>query len=83
MAIRSAAFADDVPYDYDQVKNMSEVELEAYFESGGAAALPAATATSAASGLFALGPLTLVDGSKLDMSTLSGKPVMIMNVASR
>jgi hypothetical protein len=54
-----------------------------FFESGGSTD-PSSVAAPALQGIFALPPLTLIDGStKLEMSTLAGKPVFVMNVASR
>ena len=86
-SIRSDAFAEDVAYDIKVLQHMTVEEVEAYFESGGGPVAcerppPAAQAKVAVSGLHAL-TAQLVDGSVFDMTSLAGKPSLIMNVASR
>ena len=72
-------FAEDVPI-LPEMASWTEDAARAYFDSGGATKPGAAVALS---GLFALPPSKLINGSNLDMSTLAGKPAFIMNVASR
>ena len=72
-------FAEDVPI-LPEMASWTEDAARAYFDSGGATKPGAAVTLS---GLFALPPSKLINGSNLDMSTLAGKPAFIMNVASR
>lgn len=66
---------------------MPLTQEESDFEGGGGPVAcerppPAAQAKVAVSGLHAL-TAQLVDGSAFDMTSLAGKPSLIMNVASR
>ena len=72
-------FAEDVPI-LPEMASWTEDAARAYFDSGGATKPGAAVTLS---GLFALPPSKLINGSNLDMSSLAGKPTFIMNVASR
>ena len=72
-------FAEDVPIDPAVMCAWSEDDARTYFDSGGTQK-PGA---SALSGIFALPPGKLISGADLSMASLAGKPVFIMNVASR
>jgi len=82
--IQQEAFAEDVPYELDVLAAMSEEDALSYFENGGK--LPptgAGTLPPAASGAYAMQGKLLVTGATLNLATFTGKPSMIMNVASR
>jgi len=70
------AAADDVDIEEDMT-HWNEDEVLAFFESGGAVR-PAPTAN----GVFAL-EAQMIDGTTLKLSELAGKPLLIMNVASK
>ena len=76
-------FADDVPIDVAVMSAWTEDQARTYFDSGGVTMPGAAAASKAASGVFALPPSKIITGKDLDMSSLAGKPVFIINVASR
>lgn len=82
--IQGEEFASDVPIDAARMADWTEDEVRTYFSSGGAQDPGAAgqPVLSVAGGLHALSA-TLIDGSTLPMSTMLGKPVLMMNVASR
>lgn len=80
--VQAEEFATDVPIDAARMADWSEDQVREYFSSGGAADPGAAPALANPSGLHALSG-TLIDGSALSMATMVGKPVLIMNVASR
>ena len=60
-------FAEDVPF-LPEMASWTEDAARAYFDSGGATKPGAAVALS---GLFALPPSKLINGSNLDMSSLA------------
>ena len=77
--IRNTHMADDIPIEFATMAAWSREEAEAYFESGGTVQ-PGAPA--ALSGLHTLSG-KLMDGTTLEYSSLVGKPVIMLNVASR
>ena len=81
--LQTEYFAEDVPIDLATMSKWTEEEARVYFDSGGAKMPGSGGGGSALSGLFALPPSKLSSGSDLSMASLAGKPVFIMNVASK
>ena len=81
--LQAEYFAQDVPIDFATMSKWTEEEASEYFDLGGVTKPGGAAAKPALSGLFALPPSKLISGASLDMASLAGKPVFIMNVASR
>ena len=82
--LRAEYFAEDVPIQHEQMSNWTEDMARDFFDSGGTK-MPSMgmAAAPALSGVFALPPQKLITGGDLTMDTLAGKPIFIMNVASR
>lgn len=82
-SIRADYFAEDVPITAE-MQDWTEEDAMIFFDSGGTKTPgAAATVAPALQGLFALPPAKRINGSALPWSEVAGKPVLIMNVASR
>ena len=79
--LRAEYYAEDVPIN-EEMLSWSEDQAREFFDSGGTK-LPGAAAAPALQGLFALPAQKLITGAELPMAAIAGKPVLIMNVASR
>lgn len=77
--IRGNYFAEDVAIE-PAMCDWTVAEAEVYFDSGGT--VRPGQGSPAPQGVFALSGKK-IDGTNLDMRELAGKPVLIMNVASR
>ena len=79
--LRTEYFAEDVPID-ESMAAWTENEAREYFDSGGVKK-PGSGGAAALKGLFALPNAKLISGKELPWSEIAGKPVFMMNVASR
>ena len=80
--LQGEAMAEDIPINYDVMSAWTREEVATYFESGGEQRPGKAAAAAALSGLHTFSG-KLIDGSNLSMASLVGKPVIMVNVASR
>ena len=79
--IRSNYFAEDVPIE-EEMTSWTEDQAIVFFDSGGTTR-PGSAANAKLQGFFALPPAKLISGKDLSWSEVAGKPVFMMNVASR
>ena len=79
--IQAECMAEDIDIT-DQMTGWTREQVTAFFESGGTQLPGSAAATPQLSGLHTMSS-KLIDGSTFEMSSLLGKPAIMVNVASR
>jgi len=77
--IRANYFAEDVAIE-DAMRDWTVAEAEVFFDSGGA--IRPGQGVPTPQGVFALSGRK-IDGTNMEMRDFAGKPLLIMNVASR